>query len=457
MNLVNRKIKPSPADEIDFSLPDIERFKLGNELEVYFIRRQKLPILQLNLIINAGSFLDPPDKKGLSNIFSMVVDEGADKFDSLQLSDEFDMLGTHFSVHSSEDSIYFSLQSLKENFDRSLELLSKIIISPHLDEKDFLREQRKVITRILQQQDEPDEIADAVFDYRIFGNLNPYAFPVIGYEDSVKKIALEDIKNFYSSYVRPNNSALIIVGDITKEELKKKLDDCLIGWKPVQTTIDISFPHFVEKQKIFLIDKKGSVQSEIRTGHLSSKRKDNDYFPKLILNTILGGQFTSRINLNLRENKGYTYGALSRFNYYKDAAYFYVSTSVATENTANALKEILAELNGIKKGVTPEEVEFAKSSLIRKFPSNFETYKQIASNLIGYVIHQLPEDYFNTYIANVKAVSIDNVNSTAQKYILPDRTVIVIVGNKEILKDELTKLGSIEVVEVDFNGNEITP
>ncbi|MCL5027650.1 MAG: insulinase family protein [Bacteroidetes bacterium] len=454
--MLDRETKPLPSDEIKFSLPEIEKFKLENELEVFFINKSKLPIIQLNLIVNAGSVFDANDKKGLSNLYSMTVDEGAGNYSSLELSDEFETLGTHFNVSSSEDHIYFSLQSLKENFERSLELLSMVIISPHLEEKDFLREQRKIITRLLQQQDEPDEIADLVFEYNVFGKSNPYAFPVIGYEDSVENISLEDIKKFHSSFIFPNNSALIVVGDITKDELQKSLNNYFKGWKSKTAVTEISFPQIPNKKNIFLVDKKGSVQSEIRIGHISTKRKDNDYFPKLILNTILGGQFTSRINLNLREKKGYTYGAHSRFNYLKDCANFYITTSVASENTANAVKEIFNELNEIRNGVTPDELEFAKSSLIRKFPSNFETYKQIASNLIGTVIHSLPEDYFNTYIENVSKITIEEVNSAAEKYILPNESIIVIVGSKEILNEQLSEIENVAVTEVDFRGDKVS-
>ncbi len=453
---IDRKIKPSPSDEIKFSLPEIEKFKLENDLEVHFICRQKLPIIQLNLIVNAGSVFDPENKKGLSNLFSMSIDEGAGGLNSLELSDEFDTLGSHFNVSSSEDHIYFMLQSLKENFERSLELLSMVIVSPHFDEKDFLREQRKVITRLLQQQDEPDEIADLVYEYSVFGNSNPYAFPVIGYENTVKNISMADIKNFYSTYIHTNNSSLIVVGDISKDELQKKLNIYFKEWKAKEAPTNPSFPQIQNKKNIFLVDKKGAVQSEIRIGHLSSKRKDNDYFPKLILNTILGGQFTSRINLNLRENKGYTYGAHSQFNYLKDSAYFFITTSVATENTTNAVKEIFNELSGIRSGVTREELEFAKSSLIRKFPSNFETYKQIASNLIGFVIHSLPEDYFNTYIDKIKEVNLEEVNLAAEKYILPEESIVVIVGSKENLSEQLAKFESFNITEVNFKGEMIS-
>ena len=451
MQSIDRTIKPIPSKGISFSLPGIEKFTLNNNLEVYFIKKTNLPILQFNLLINAGSFLDLENKKGLSNLFSLAVDEGAGKYNSLQLSDEFELLGSNFSVSSSEDNAFFSLQTLKENVAKSLELFSAVIKTPHFNENDFKREQRKVITHIFQQQDEPDEIADLVFDHIIFGKSNPYSSPIVGYDKDVKNISTDDIKTFYSNFILPNNSKLIVVGNISKEELLDKLEFYFKDWTSKEILIDVSFPKINSDKKIFLFDKKGSVQSEIRIGHTTPNRNENDFFPKTILNNILGGQFTSRINLNLRERKGYTYGAHSRFNYLKESAYFLATTSVGIENTGNAVREIMNELEGIRAGVDTEELDFAKSFLIRKFPSNFETFKQIASNLISMVIHSLPGDYFNTYIDNIKSVKKEHVNNAAEKYIHPDRAITVIVGDKDKILDQLKDLNSAEIIEVDNN------
>ncbi|MFO7526140.1 MAG: insulinase family protein, partial [Ignavibacteriaceae bacterium] len=179
-----------------------------------------------------------------------------------------------------------------------------------------------------------------------------------------------------------------------------------------------------------------------------------DYFQRLILNTVLGGQFTSRINLNLRENKGYTYGAFSHFSYLKEAAYFYVSTSVGIENTVNAIKEIYSELEKIQEGISDDELEFAKSSIIRNFPSNFETYRQITNNLSSRVLHNLPDDYFNTYIDNVLSVNSEQIKFAAQKFINPDNALCVIVGDKDKLSGPLKTMG-LEIVETDYKGIEI--
>ncbi|MEO8399223.1 MAG: pitrilysin family protein, partial [Ignavibacteriaceae bacterium] len=393
------------------------------------------------------------DKKVLANLFSMMLDEGAGKFDALEISNEFEVLGANFNISCGSDSILINLQTLTEHFDRSLELMSTIVTSPHFKSEDFDREKRKVLIKILQIKDDIEDIASSLFDYISFNKSNPYAFQTIGYEDTVKKISVEDIKNFYHDYFTPNNSALAVAGNISLEELRKKLNKNFKVWKSKKfNSISINQTK-KSKTKVYLFDKKGSVQSEIRIGHVSSKRNEGNYFAKYILNTVLGGQFSSRINLNLREDKGYTYGAFSAFSYYKDDAYFYVSTSVGQKNTANAVNEIIKELNKILDGVEFEELGFAQSSIIRKFPSNFETFGQIASNLSSKIIHSLPDDYFNTFIKNIHQVTIDDVTASAKRNIFPDKLVIVVVGDKDNIVDSLKRLKiSDEILELNLEG-----
>ncbi len=449
---IDRAIKPNSTEELSFSLPKINEVELENGLKILFVQKDNLPIIQLSLISGCGSKYDTEDKKGLANLFSMLLDEGAGEFNALELSDEFDLLGANFNISCGSDTVNLSLQTLTENFDKALKLFSKVILTPQLNENDFAREKRKVETKILQMQDEPDEIASSLFDLILLGKNNPYAYQSLGYDNTIKNISIGDLKDYYSHYFLPNNSALIVVGNISLNELKNKLNKNLSSWeKNIFTPIEIK-SNSISKTHIYLFDKKDSVQSEIRVGHISSKRNNKDYFSKHLLNTILGGQFSSRINLNLRENKGYTYGAFSRFNYYKDDAYFFASTSVGQENTANAVKEILNELHKITKGVTPQELDFAKSSIIRKFPSNFETYSQIAGNLSGKIIFSLPDNYFDTYIDNIKRVNLEDVNKTADDNIFPEELVIVIVGDKNKTKDSLKELNAGEISEVNLFG-----
>ena len=449
--MTDRKDIPKVKSEISFKLLKQNEFSLDNGLRVVFILKDKLPLVRLNLIVNAGSKYDPENKKGLSYLTSLVMDEGADGMNALQLSDEFDMLGSNFNLSADNDLINMSLQSLTENFDRSLELFSKVLLKPSFNDEDFDREKKKLITRIMQSKDEPEYLADQIFDKVILGKSNNYSFPVSGYEETVESITVDELKTHYGKFFSPSNSALIVVGDLNQNELVNLLNKYLSNWTTVQNNFRFSIASTEPSKKIYLHHKEGSVQTEIRVGHITPKRNEKDFFQRYLLNTILGGQFTSRINLNLRERNGYTYGATSRFQYFKDAAFFEVSTSVGIENTVNALKEILFELDNIHDGVTDKEIEFAKSSITKKFPLNFETYRQIASGVAGKILFSLPDNYFDTYIANVNAVSKSDVDNSAKEFIMNDKLSIVLVGDKNLL---LPKLGDlqIEVLEVDLFG-----
>ena len=453
MNEVNRKLKPLPKDEIEFSLPEIQSFTLDNKLKVFFVQKNELPILQLNLVLNGGSKTDPNDKKGLANLTAMTIDEGAGKYNALELSDEFDTLGSHFNVGASQDNIFLSLQTVKENFERSFDLFSSVLLKPRFTEKDFDREKRKVLIKLLQLKDEPDQIADAAYEHLIFGKDHPYSYITLGDEKSVGNISIENVKLFYTLNFKPDNSSLIVVGDSNIEELKEYLNLFLVKWKPGNTTSFQVGNASRNKTQIFIVHKEGAVQSEIRIGHSSSLRDEKNYYEKNLLNNILGGQFSSRINLNLREKRGYTYGASSRFTYYKNAAHFIISTSVGSENTGNAVKEILNELHSIRNGVDEKELEFAKSSIIRKFPSNFETNKQIASHLTAKYIFSLPDDYFNNYIENIMSVSLNEVKQDAEENIFPEEAVILVVGDKNKVVNQLEELSLGKAKIIEFPGD----
>jgi zinc protease len=452
--MINRKIKPEAKEELFFTLPEIKKKTLTNGLQVVYIQKNKLPFTRLNLLIDCGSRYDPENGKGLSNLVSMIIDEGADGMSALEISDAFDMLGSNFSVSSDNETINFKLQTLTENLDTSLNIFSKVLLKPDFKQQDFEREKRKILTRLVQLSDEPEFIAQRIMEFLTFGKNNPYAFPSLGYVDDIENIKLENVTKFYSGKFSPSSAHLVAVGSNDFESFIGIVESYFLEWSSLPDKSELSYNSHSEEKKIYLYDKKDSVQSEIRVSHLSVKRNDYTFFPRMILNTVLGGQFTSRINLNLREDKGYTYGAFSGFNYFKEAAYFYVSTSVGMENTNDAVNEIYNELDKIRNGITASELEFAKSSIIKKFPANFETYRQITANLVTKVIHSLPDDFFNNYINNVKKVTAEQVKKAAEDLILPQKAFCVVVGDRDKLINSL-RTTEIEIVEVDDRGIKI--
>jgi len=445
---------PKPQKISPFSLPKIEELQITNINKIIYVQKKNLPIVRFSYVLELGSRFDPADKKGLANLFGMVLDEGAGRLNALELKEKFQMLGTNFSINTSKDSVSFSFLSLKENFSKSLYLINLILTKPNFSEKDFEREKSKILTSHQQIQDSADYIADISFDSLIFEN-NSYAFPTIGIKDHLTKLSLQDIKVYYKNIFKKAIPYLIIVGDLEKENLARAVQT---KFGPIRQYNSIKKMDKISGQKktqIYFVNKKGSVQSGIRIGHINNKRNEKDFYSKTLLNTIFGGQFSSRLNLNLREKKGYTYGIHSSFDNYKDASVFNISTSVSSENTANAIGEIIGEMEKIRKGVTKEELSFAKSSISKRFPSNFETYGQIASNISSIIKHNLPNNYFNDYLKKINKVTLNEVKNTAVKNIHPKKSIILVVGDKEKILTQLEKLKLGKITEVGIFGDKL--
>ncbi len=450
--MIDRTKAPVPEKNISFEIPELNELQLSNGTKLYFIRKEKLPIVYTDLLFLSGSKLDPADKKGLAYLTALLIDEGAGEYDSLALNGEFEKLGTVFSVSSSHDSIGLTLLSLKENLSRSIELLSKIVLEPAFEEKDFLREKKKVLDKILQLKDEPSYIAETVFEKLLFENTH-YSFPEIGDEKSISAISNSDIKNFHAGNFTSSNSVFIVAGNLTQEEALEHFNKYFKNWKSGSKT---SVPFLKPEPKptsFYIVDKKDSAQSEIRVGHLAKKRNSPDYMPARIMNAILGGQFSSRINLNLREAKGFTYGAGSAFHYYQDSGLFQVSTAVNIENSAEAISEIIKELNGIRENISSKEIDFAKSYLIKQFPSRFETYAQTAKNIEQLLLHDLKIDELLNYTSKVDSATPDEILNAARENIITDKLTVLAVGDKTKLIPQITDKFNLEPVELDIYGN----
>jgi zinc protease len=448
---IDRTKRPTASGEMNFEVPQISEDTLSNGLIYFYSRKTELPIIRVNLLVNCGSIFDSENKKGLSNLLVLCIDEGAGKYNSFQLADEFEKLGARFAVSSDLDIAILSMQVLKENFNDALKLFRSVIVDPHLYEEDFNRERRKTLVRINQYKIKPDYIADVSFEHFLFGKECPYSYPVIGYEKSVENIFHQDVKDFYQQNFSPLNSTLVVVGDYDPGSLKETLSEEFGNWENNSLINNSEFKLNDQKRKIIIVNKPDSVQTEIRTGHLSGKRNESDYFRNQIINLVLGGEFSSRLNINLREKHGYTYGIYSSFFYLKKAGYLKISTSVATESTANALREIFSEIKKIKEGINSEELNFAKSTIINRFPSGFETYGQISSNIIMKVFHNLRDDFFETYLQKTSSVTLDEVNNFAAKSINSEELTTILVGDSKKIIPQINdeEFGETEVVEFD--------
>ncbi len=445
--MLDRSTPPEIKDEIKFGLPKIEKSKITDKFNTYFVEKNSLPIVVLNFVLHRGSILDPENKHGLATLVGLTIDEGANGYNALEIDSMLESLGSELNISVDHDYIYFSLLSLTKNFERTLEITSWVLQKPNFSQADFEREKEKHLSKIIKAKDDPSFLADWTFSY-FLNQSNPYKFPNIGISTNIENISLNDIKDFYNRYFTPENFSLIGVGNLTNDEFTNLVEKYFGNWlgkSSNEVKIDLSKN---ANKKIFLVDKPEAKQSEIKIGNFATNRKAPDYFAKRIVNSVLGGQFSSRLNRNLREEKGITYGVHTNFNYNLNLGYFEASTSVETKHTLLALSEFSKELNFIREKITDVEIAFAKSYLKKIFPLQFETFSQLASNFTTQLIYNLPNDYFEKFIPNLEAVTEEEILSAAKNNILPDEQLTVIVGDAKVLEKDLSNFAESEQAEI---------
>jgi len=456
---VDRSVRPGPLKTPAVQLPHIQKTKLDNGLEVWLVEKHDLPIVAMNLVIQAGSDHDPLDKPGIASMTADLLDEGTRNRDALQIADELEFIGANLSVRSGTDGSFLTLNTITKHLDEALTLYTDILVNPTFPQKEFDRLRKQRQTAILQQKELPVAIANISFNRIIYGTAHPYGNDAAGTEKSLDQMTRDDLVKFYEAYYRPNNSTLIVVGDATLEDMSHRLGKALNGWK----TADVPVLHLspspaVDKRKLYLVDKPGAAQSEIRIGFPAAPRNTPDFFPINLLNRILGGQYTSRLNLNLREKHGYTYGARSGFTFNKEPGPFVASAGVATAKTDSSLMEFRNELDRMfQEGATAEELDFVKKGYAGNFALTFETPGQIAGALQNLVLYSLPEDYYATFLQNVDRVSLEEVRAAARKYLDSSRMAFVVVGDLKTIREGSENLHLGETVLCDREGNRITP
>lgn len=444
--MLDRTIKPQPSRKINFDLPEINIFTLENSLKVFHINKVTLPIIQIKLIIQAGNIYCDDNKIGTSTLTSMLIDEGAGNLSGLEISDKIESLGSILNISSNKEFVTLSLLTLKENLEQSLKIFSLIVKEPRFSVSDFNREFQRLQTQIIQLNDDPGFVANKKFN-KIIYNSTRYQYPAQGSVESISNLTNEDVKSFYKGNYVLNRSSIIVVGDIDKNELADSLNGQFNSWQNSFQRSNEKMTVRPSKRQIVLVHKSDAAQSEIRMGHFSKQRNSDDFYARSILNSILGGQFSSRINLNLREDKGFTYGAHSNYIYNQLGSSFVVSTSVKTENTVDSIKELQKELENARTKLTEDEIKFSKSYLIRRYPSLFETYSQIATNISLLPIYNLDKNYFSNYIKNIAKTSLKEVSDAALENIRLNELITVVVGNKNKIEKELSKLAELNDIE----------
>ncbi len=451
---IDRTKRPAAQPARAITLPKIQKATLSNGLNVWLVEQHKLPTFAFNLLIQAGSDHDPVSMPGLASMTADVIDEGTTTRDALAISDEVESIGANFNVNTSIDGTFLMLSSLTKHLDKAMDLFTDVLTHPTFPEKEFDRLKKQRITDLLRQKDQPSMIANTAFSYLLYGSNHPYGNNAGGTDQSLNSMTRDDLLKFYQQYYVPNNATLIVVGDLKLSEIVPKLESALAGWKSgTVPALTLNPPPPIEKFRLYLVDKPEAAQSEIRLGYPALARSTPDFFPIAVMNRILGGQFSSRINWNLREQHGFTYGARSSFSFYKNPGPFMASAPVNSGQTDSALFQLLHEINLMKeKGMTEDELKVSKSGIIGGFTLSFETPAQIAGSMVNVILYGLPEEYYSNYVQNIDNVSLADIQRVSGAYLDASKMIVLIVGDIQKIKPGLAGLNLGDIVECDLDG-----
>ena len=412
-------------------------------LQVRTVEHQTVPVVTMVLQVDGGSMADPRGREGLAALTADMVDEGVGDLTTIELSDALARIGADYSADVGPDATHFSLTTLSRFADRGASLLADILMRPSLRQSDFDRVRQLRLDRLRQLKDSPSAVADRAFLRLLYGD-HPYGHLAIGTVGSLGALALDEVAAFHAATFQPLRATVVLAGPLPHDALLRIASQAFSGWTGVQSsaseldTVPVRSPACLA-----VVPREGAAQSELRIGHLSAVRGTPDYAALLVMNAVLGGQFVSRINLKLREEKGYTYGARTGFDWRRGLSPFSLDTSVHTAATADAIADCLAEFGQISGSRPPsdQELEMAKASLTRGYPRGFETAQQVARSIASLVLHGLPDSYFEDFIPRVQAVTSADVVDAAARYLDPARAVTLIVGDYTAIEASLRPLG----------------
>ncbi len=455
MTIIDRSQAPSPTAPRPYHFPHIARKTLDNGLRVLVAENHNAPLMSLRALVRSGADHDTAQTAGLASIVADLLDEGAGARDAIRLAEDVGLLGAALGTGADWDASYISVDVLSRNNEPAAEIFADVAARATLPPDGLERVRAERINEILQQRNEPAAIAGKRFAHLLYGT-GAYGNSVVGNAESVGRLTIDDVRRFYEQHYVPNNSSIVVSGDIDTtaaiDLVERALGDWKRGAEPPRPNVA---PRPIDASRIYVVDRPQAVQSEIRVGHIGVARSCEDYFPLSVMNAIFGGVFNSRINLNLRERHGYTYGARSQFAFRRQPGPFVIAAPVRNEVTRESVSEMLAELRRIRTGdIDDRELDDTKNYLMGVFPATVQTASDIASRLVDMELYGLPQDYFDRYRETIAAVSKDDIARVAQKYLDPDRVLIVIVGNAKEIREPLGTLG-MPLHELDIDGNQL--
>jgi zinc protease len=457
---IDRSKEPALGSAMSLNLPPMQKATLSNGLKIVLAERHSAPVVNFSLILQSGYASDSPNSPGTCSFAQRMLEEGTPTRDSLKIGEELESLSAEFRAGANLDYSSVNLNALKVNMDKALDIYADLILHPAFSQKEFERLQKDRIAAIQREKVSPNGMAQRVLPPLLYGKGHPYAgsFAGTGTEASVSKMTREDLVKFHDTWYKPNNATLLIVGDTSLSEITPKLEKLFGSWKsgqvPAETIPQVPQP---EKDVLYLVDRPGSGQSLIMAAQLAPPSNNPDDIPLDLVNDIFGGNFSSRINMNLREDKHWSYGVRSRLVPARGERPFFSISPVQTDKTKESFAELVSEYKNIvgPKPISETELKDEQANATLGLPGSFETVQQLSGAYSNILQYNLPDDYYNTFTQKVLAVTPEAANDIAKKYILPGHLIWVVVGDMSKVEAGLRELNIGEVHKIDADGNPV--
>ena len=461
MKSVDRSRLPEVGPDPAFTFPAIVHQTLPNGLRIRAVEHHSVPVITFVLQIAGGSGADREGREGATALLADMVDEGTGSLSAIDVSDAMARIGADYDIDVGSDAVTFALTTVTRFAERGAALLASLVTAPSLRQSDFDRVRQLRLDRLRQLKDLAPAVAERAFLHLLYG-AHPYGHLGIGSEAALQQVVLDEIAAMHLDHFVPARATLVVAGSLTAGELIEVARRAFGGWEAVarassppaaaRDAAATPASAFTPGPRLAIVPREGAAQSELRIGHLSTRRDTADYPALLVMNALLGGQFVSRINLKLREEKGYTYGARTGFDWHKGISPFSLQASVHTAVTAEAIRDSLVELEAIRgsRPPTPQELALAKASLTRGYPRNFETAQQVARAVAQLALYGLPDTYFAEFIPKVNAVTDVELMAAATTYLHPEQLTTLVVGDHAKVGESLggLGLGPVEVLPV---------
>lgn len=449
--ILDRSKPPAAGIPKDVKFPKFDEIVSSNGIKILVVEDKRLPLISTSIVFKKGTYFDSYYGKefaGLGSLMSELMTKGTTRYSAEQLSEKIDHLGAVLNTSSSYDSLSIAGLSLSKNFDEFFDIIQEVILEPAFTNEEINREQEKKVNEVISYKDDCEYLCSLLFNKVIYGD-QPYAHPVSGTEDSIPLLNRELLTKHYEDMLNPGEMIVAFIGDISKERSLELIDKYFSKLNRIVKNNHTPSIELLPNPGVFLTHKEGAVQSSFKIGHRGISKKTDDFLKLKFMNTILGGSFTSRINHNLREVNGYTYGARSYFTQRKYSGDFSIETEVKNDLTAAACNEILKELKKFKdEKITEDELNLTKNYIAGNFPLQMETPQSIASLIINLRLYDMDEDFYDKYVSDTMQITSDDVIETARKYLHPEEISYCLAGNVNEIKEDMKQLGDVEVISV---------